>query len=316
MQQIEKRNNEIEKNRAWIDWAYSGLAVRSLNDLPPGSYRDYAGFVENRSVYIFVHPAYYPFFHSKRPGNIRTADNFSDSIADVFLKQTFADPVMRIEQEQLRNEKNFIEYLSTDNKLVILILPRNYSKADNYKYNSGQDEFARYLNGIANGSRSILYIESETSSSGRLLTEDLIVLLSFFEALGIDSVMIGGGYVGRCQKEFYNYISGYTLGGQYYLVPELSTFSPDDITEKAAKKFLAGERIDIQSSSEYVLARTPGNTNIQHLSRLLLDNVLNISQQTEGQEQAAGNLKRNEGSGTSAQGHTVNAAEEYINYCY
>ncbi len=278
MESVEKRNQDVEKNPFWISWAYSRLGIQKLHDIPSGSYGDYTKYLDsNRSVYIFVHPSYYLFFHSKKPQVTRDPLDLKDSIVDVFLKDLPKKAVVQLEREQQRNEKNFIEYLTMDEKLVILLLPRNYRTAGNYLYKKSNDEYARYLNEIANGSPSILYMESESSSVGRLLSEDLIVLLSFLEAIGAKSVLIGGGYVGRCQKEFYSYVTKYSFGSNYFIVPELSTFSPEDLNENTARSFIENDRINLKISSEFVLNKTPSDTNLQHLPPQFINTVINIA---------------------------------------
>jgi hypothetical protein len=278
MEAVEKRNQDIEKNPSWISWAYSRLDIRKLHDIPSESYSEYARYLDNnKSVYIVVHPSYYLFFHSKKPRVTRNPLDLNDSIVDLFLKDSPKEAVMLLEQEQQRNEKNFLEYLTMDEKLVILLLPRNYRTAGSYSYRYSNDEYARYLNEIANGSPSILYMESESASVGRLLSEDLIVLLSFLEAIGAKSVLIGGGYVGRCQKEFYGYVTKYSFGSNYFIVPELSTFSPEDITESTALGFFENDRINLKTSSEFILTKTQSNTNLQHLPPQFINTVINVA---------------------------------------
>ncbi|MBI5076205.1 MAG: hypothetical protein HZB62_13705 [Nitrospirae bacterium] len=278
MDAVEKRNQDIEKDPHWISWAYSKLGIRKLQDIPPSSYGDYAKYIDSsKSVYIFVHPSYYLFFHSNKPQVVRPPMDQKDSLVDLFLREPQIKAIKRLEQEQQRNEKNFLEYLTMDEKLVILLLPRNYRTTNSYTYMNSNDEYARYLNEIANGSPSVIYMESESASVGRLLSEDLVVLLSFLEAVGAKSVLIGGGYVGRCQKEFYNYVTKYSFGSNYFIVPEISTFSPEDITESTAGRFFENDQINLMASSEFILNKTPSNTNLQHLPPQFLNTVINVA---------------------------------------
>lgn len=278
MDAVEKRNQDVEKDPLWISWAYSTLNIRKLQDVPAGSYGEYAKYIDSsKSVYIFVHPSYYLFFHAKKPQVTRPSLDMKDSLVDLFLKESPQKAVLRLEQVQQRNEKNFLEYLTMDEKLVILLLPRNYRTTNSYTYMNSKDEYTRYLNEIANGSPSILYMESESASVGRLLSDDLVVLLSFLEAIGAKSVLIGGGYVGRCQKEFYNYVTKYSFGSSYFIVPELSTFSPDDVTETTAGSFFENDQINLKACSEFVLNKTPSNTNLQHLPLQFINTVLSIA---------------------------------------
>jgi hypothetical protein len=264
MDAVEERNRGIEADTEWINWAYQGLSIAKLNTLSPEQYERYRTYVDHGSVYIFVHPSYSLFFHTKKPRSFRGPADLR-SIVDSFLESSPDTVVTLLEQEQLKIEKNFIEFLTTEEKLVILVLPRDYLHAMNYGYLQGPDEYARYLNGIANGSPAILYIESESSSSGRLLADDLIPLLSFLKAVGAQTTLIGGGYVGRCQKEFYQYVTNFTTADRYYIVPELSTFSPEDIAEEAASGFIENSRLNLQACAAFVRLRTQGDVRIRHL---------------------------------------------------
>jgi hypothetical protein len=274
---VDKRNREIETRPGWIEWAYEGLAIPRLNDLSPARYSKYGKYVDNGTAYIFVHPSYYPFFHDRDPRIVRNAHELDGSIVDLFLQGTADSPVMQLEQEQLRNEKKIIEYLTTEEKLVILVLPRNYSHSANYGYAKNRDEYGRYLNGIANGSPSILYMESESSSSGKLLSDDLIPLLLFLETVGVKSVLIGGGYVGRCQKEFYQYMTTFAPGN-YSLIPEISTFSPADLSDTEASRFIDSFKADLKPLAEFVLLNTPGDVSIRHLPPEYLDPIIRATE--------------------------------------
>lgn len=320
MDSVEKRNQDVEKSPFWISWAYSKLNIRKLHDLPTGSYGEYAKYIDsNKSVYIIVHPSYYLFFHSRKPQVTRDPLDLKDSVVDVFLKEPPRKAVMRLEQEQQRNEKNFLEYLTMDEKLVILLLPRNYRTANNYTYKKSNDEYARYLNEIANGSPSVLYMESESSSVGRLLSEDLIVLLSFLEAIGSKSVLIGGGYVGRCQKEFYSYVTKYSFGSNYFIVPELSTFSPEDLNENTARSFIENGRINLKISSEFVLNKTPSDTNLQHLPPQFINTVINIATAKNTDSQFPDNKEAQLNTDTVRETEEIkNVMEDLVerDYCY
>jgi len=276
LESIEKRNLTIEKDPHWIKWSYSGIGLKKLNDIPAEKFSDYSKFMDNGMVYIIVHPAYFVFFHNNKPVILRTPDNFSSGIVDLFLKDSPINRVSKLVQQQQRNEKNFIEQITTDGKLVILVLPGDYNNHPSYPYGSGtEDEYARYINEITNGSESAIYIESRSPTGGKLLTNDLIMLLAFFGKIGAKSVLVGGGYVGRCQEEFYNYVSSYSATGNYFIVPEISIFSPEDLSEKKAESFSDGEKINFQAASEFIISRTFGNVNLQHLSRRYMNALLN-----------------------------------------
>lgn len=274
MNAVAERNRGIETDTKWINGAYQGLSIAKLNTLSPEQYERYRTYVDHGSVYIFVHPSYSLFFHARKPRALRGPADLRSSIVDRFLESSPDTAVTLLEQEQLKIEKNFLEYLTTEEKLVILVLPRDYLHAMDYAYLQGPDEYARYLNGIANGSPAILYLESESSSSGKLLADDLIPLLSFLNAVGAQTTLIGGGYVGRCQKEFYQYVTNFTAADLYYIVPELSTFSPEDLDEEAASGFIENTRLNLQAYDAFVRLRTKGDVRMRHLPRHYQDFIL------------------------------------------
>ncbi|MEW6108832.1 MAG: hypothetical protein AB1632_06670 [Nitrospirota bacterium] len=292
MEAADKRNQDIERNPYWIEWAYSKLGIKKINDIPHDKYSYYSKFLDNGNVYIIVHPSYYVFFHNKKPVINRTPENLGFNIVDIFVNENYENPVIKIVQKQQKNERNFIEYITTEGKLLILVLPRNYQNHPSYAYSSEMDEYARYINEITNGFESALYIESDSPTSGKLLVNDLVMLLSFLGRAGAKSVLIGGGYVGRCQEEFYNYLSNYSFAYNYFIVPEISSFSPADISEKAAPKFLDDEKINLQAASQYVLSKTAGITNLQHLSSAYADTVLSISLADPAEENGVGDVAK------------------------
>ncbi|OGW27048.1 MAG: hypothetical protein A2X59_00800 [Nitrospirae bacterium GWC2_42_7] len=263
---IEKRNSLIEKDPRWIDWSYKGLGLTKLNNIPSEKYSDYAKFIDNSSVYIIVHPAYYVFFHNKKPLIKRGRANYLSSIVDLFFKENYDKSVIKVMQMQLRNEKAFIEQMTTENKLVILILPKNSPSHKYYSYTSELDEYARYINEITNASPAALYIESDSSTNGKLSINDLVLLLSFLSKTEVRNLLVGGGYVGRCQDEFYGFISDHSLAFNYYIVPEISSFSPSDLSEKKALTLLDNKKVNMELASEFILDRTGGNTNLQRVS--------------------------------------------------
>lgn len=263
---IEKRNFLIEKDPRWIDWSYKGLGLTKLNNIPSEKYSDYAKYVDNGSVYIIVHPAYYLFFHKKKPLIKRGRNNYLSSTADLFLKRNYDKSVIKVMQVQLRNEKTFIEHMTTENKLVILILPKDYRSHRHYSYSSEMDEYARYINEITNASPSALYIESDSSTNGKLSINDLVLLLSFLTKAEVQNLLVGGGYVGRCQDEFYGFISSHSLAFNYYVVPEISSFSPSDLSGKIARALLDNKKVNMEAAAEFILARTGGDTNLQRVS--------------------------------------------------
>jgi|GEM_PF-1258237 len=262
---VEKRNQTIEKDPEWIQWAYSGIGLKKLTSLPSEKYAQYARYLDNGMIYIVVHPAYYVFFHKNVPVVRRGTEHYASNMLDLFIKETPDNPVLKVIQQQQIYERSFIEYISTEGKLLILILPKDYRKHPNYAYPI-RDEYARYINEITNASESVLYLESVSSSSGKLPADDLITLLSFINRTGAKSVLVGGGYVGRCQKEFYTEVMSYATAGNFFIAPEISVFSPEDISENRAVRVFDDKNINFQAASEFIISKMDGHTNILHLS--------------------------------------------------
>lgn len=276
MQAVGDRNTHVENAPQWIEQSYAGLHIRRLQDVSYSDYESYAKYTDNGAVYIIVHPAYYAFFHSKKPLIERTPENRPLSIVDLFLGNVYDTSVIRYMQEQTRNEKNFIEYLSMKGNLVILVLPRNYLQHPSYSYgseSSEHDEFARYINEISNGAESVLYMESNSPTGGKLLPQDQVMLFSFLSRVGAEKILIGGGYVGRCQGEFYNYVTTYATMGNYLIVPEISVFSPEDISEKKAELLLSAERDNSLIASSFISHRMSKRPGIQHIATWQIDSM-------------------------------------------
>jgi hypothetical protein len=81
---------------------------------------------------------------------------------------------------------------------------------------------------------------SKTSSSGDIATDDMVKLFEFLKSVKAERIMVGGGYVGRCQGEFFSELTSYRSTEGTYIVPEISTISPVDISaQEAAEAFEA-----------------------------------------------------------------------------
>lgn len=262
---VDQRNLTVEKDPDWIEWSYGEIGVRKLNTVSPDKYSRYAKYVKNGTIYIIVHPAYYVFFNKNAPVIQRETDDKTSGVLDLLIGQISRDAASQFVLQQQINEKNFIEYVSADERLLILILPNDYKKQSNYRYAALKDEYARYINEITNGSESVLSIESKSSTGGDLSTDDIIMLLSFIKKIGAGTIFVGGGYVGRCQMEFYNNMTLFSAGSDYFIVPEISVLSPEDITERTFPDFLNIGRINFQNVTEFIAARTAGKSKIQHL---------------------------------------------------
>ncbi|MDO9289471.1 MAG: hypothetical protein Q7T83_11870 [Thermodesulfovibrionales bacterium] len=271
-QKIEERSRTVENNPEWIDNSYTGINIRSLSTLPIGKYTDYKKFLDNGTVYIINHPGYYTFFH--HPKISRKDNSPSKSIMDMFLEKDSASwtdvfwenssekgstkrydkESVRIMKEFERIERNFLEFKSTEQKLVIIIVPGNYKKYSNYTYKNGNDEYASYLNEVTNLSESVLYLESKKPNRGQLLDEDLNTLTEFLQKAGATSIMLGGEYIGRCEEDFYKHLLG-AIGATIpvFIVPELSPVSPDDMNRRMKDLLDSDNKLDVQAATYNIL---------------------------------------------------------------
>ncbi len=188
------------------------LKIPSLFSLPLKP----AAEVNNRNVVFMVHPGYSLFFRSRER-------NLHSEVKYDLLKL------------QLDNETASIRKMAQAGQTVILVIPGNYQRESiaplSYTY---------FLNSLAEGSRSVSYIYSESASSGTLSMDSMVTLYRYLQNMRVDRVLIGGGYIGRCEREFYSQLATYIDNIRSYIVPELSSVSPDDIDDKEARAMLDG----------------------------------------------------------------------------
>jgi hypothetical protein len=169
-------------------------------------------------VYVIVHPAYAIFFQT--PGK----DNFSEA-------------KYRLMKKQFETEREFIAARAAASATTILVLP---GKSSDGVFSVTYPSYREYLNETAGAGHSVSFIYSETSSSGAIPQKEMLSLYYFIRALRPERVMVAGGYIGRCQKEFVSELTNYIEKSQVLLVPQLSTISPDDITDQEAEQILNG----------------------------------------------------------------------------
>lgn len=169
-------------------------------------------------VFIVVHPAYSLFFR--------------DEHRSLYSEAKYALLLL-----QLETEANFIKEASQAGKIVILVVPGSYETES-----VAPRSYTSYLNSVAGAGEKTFILYSETASSGSISMNDMIDLYRFLDGVKAGKVLIGGGYIGRCQREFYVGLTGYFDKAPVYVVPELSTLSPDDITDQEAGKVLEGIR--------------------------------------------------------------------------
>lgn len=219
----------------------NALNIQNLHDLTYASIEELRKNVGIREVYIIVHPSYYIFF-DKKPFRVRP-DKTKNAVQS-FLNTEFRDSesVIHLLKDYEREEMKLFTSSQKNERIIILVLPGRYGQSKQYLYKNGHDEYARYLNDATRDSASVFYIESKNASSGKISEFDKSVLIDFLKKLGVKKVLIGGGYVGRCQEEFYKMLSESWNEEDMAIIPEISAFSPNDITDSTAKMLLTADR--------------------------------------------------------------------------
>lgn len=245
---VNKRNRAVEDDPKWIEESYQWLKIRKLNSIPEKEFEQYAKFLDKDSVYIIVHPAYYPLFQYKKiPSNDATVKL---NAVDKFLSITPPDIRFTALQAQERYLRDFLEYKSTEGKLIILVMPKNYGRYKGYTYKEGPDEFMRYLNEVTNYSKSVVYIESRSAVTGFMTEEDSLRLREFLLSIGAKTILLGGGYVGRCLEDFYVDLSEDQGSDNIFIVPELSSVSPRELSAKLSASLVKPDgTIDIERAT-------------------------------------------------------------------
>lgn len=265
---IEERNRTVEDSPAWIQNAYEGLKIRRLNSVSEKEYEDYRKFLENGAVYVIVHPGYFPFFQYKdMPAEEKQPEEDylgKKNVVERLLSVPPPDINFSVLQAQERRTRDFLEYKSTEEKLIIIVLPRNYKSFKGYVYKNGIDEYARYLNEVTNLSKSVLFVESKSASRGYLLESDMVRLLEFLSSIGAKKVYVGGGYIGRCLEDFYIDISDVYGSEDVFIVPELSDVSPRELKGGLARGLLMPDgTIDVGVATQNLKTEAYGTQEIR-----------------------------------------------------
>lgn len=252
--EINETNKTLKKSPEWLAEAYSSIKIRKLNDIPKEEYSSYSKYMHKNGVYIIVHPGYYAFIQNKQPlplweyANGFPKNNIVERISENLYPDDISIKVMREQEKVLRD---FIEFMSKEKKLVILILPGDYKNYLSYGYVNGYDEYARYINELTNMSGSVVYMESKEHDNGFLSDEDLEVLTAFLSAAGAKKIKLGGGYIGKCLSNFYESIRTKYKNNDIYFILELSTISPVDMGSESNKLLNKKGRIQFRGVVKY-----------------------------------------------------------------
>lgn len=193
-------------------------------------------------VTIMVHPAYSLFFRDSE-------------------RSSYSETKYLLLRLQLDREARVASELSKAGKTLILIIPGDYRTES-----IAPLSYTFYLNTVVAPGRSVYYLYSETWNKGGLAMNDMILLYRFLQTVKAGKVLLGGGYIGRCQREFHTQLTTYFDKAHTYIVPELSSISPDDLSEKEASDLLAGLRKqDYSLVRRFIDKKTEGNANILSL---------------------------------------------------
>lgn len=202
-----------------------------------------ASALPTRTVTIVVHPAYSLFFRDER-------------------RNTYSEAKYDLLKFQLDNEARFMSEFAKSGNLLILILPGKYQKDS-----IAPLSYTFYLNATTAGGTSVFYLYSETWSSGTLSVDAVLTLHDFLSRVKPNLILVGGGFIGRCQREFYNQLVTYIEKQSSYIVPEISTISPDDITDQEAADILASVREkDYTPVKKFIEKKTRGDADILPVS--------------------------------------------------
>jgi len=198
--------------------------------------------LQGKTVTIMVHPAYSLFFREER-------------------RSKYTEAKYDLLKFQLDSEVRFISEIARSGNPLILVLPGNFLKESiaplSYTY---------YLNDAVGTGASVFYLTSESWTNGTLPTESMITLYGFLQKVGAKRMLIGGGYIGRCQREFYNQVSAYLDNVTAYIVPEISSISPDDISDREAAEILASlRRKDYSPVRQFIEDKSHGAAEVLQL---------------------------------------------------
>lgn len=260
--EIDQRNKTVESDPKWIAKAYEGFMIKNLDQVSESDYAQYAQYLDHGAVYIIVHPDYYTFFRE----SVALDDYVSSpsrNAVELLLQEPAYSSKTRLEIAQEKAMRDFLEYTSTDKKLVIVVLPRYYRTYVGYRFRGDSDEFMRYINEVTNGSDSVLYLYSKRPNRGMLAEKERRKLLKFLYDIKAKEILLGGGYVGRCLEEFYKDIEQYYSDEKLYIVPGIVAFSPADLSSGTASDMLTPEgMIDLGKLSKGIRTNSLGNQGI------------------------------------------------------
>jgi hypothetical protein len=201
------------------------LKIQHVSEIPQSAYFHYKDYIADGKVYVMVHPGYYLYYQRKK----LTPENASKELLEFF-------------QHQIRTEEEFFRFARNSGELVVIVVPGKRLKRN----------YVAYLNRLTGGAPNFVYISSRNYRTGDLPSSEEKALEKFLRALGVREVIVGGGYVGRCESKTYRDLLS-MKDISIAISPEISFFSPSDITEATVR----------------MLREEDGTVNITVLNRLI-----------------------------------------------
>ena len=260
-EEIHKNNNTIKRTPEWLKEAYNSIKIRKVSGVSKDEYETFRQYADNGDVYLIVHPAYYAFFQQDKvalssPEDAKTLPfkNIVERFSEVYGAGNIMNKLF-IEQERL--DRDFLEFMSQEKKLVILILPKDYKNHMTYGVIPGLDEYSRYINEVTNKSESMLYLESDEAWNGYVEGPELDTLTAFLKGIETRRLLLGGGYLaGRCVDNFYMSLRKRFPYEDIYFVPEILAVSPEDTLYNAEAFFTDKGKISIKRMVDYISLST------------------------------------------------------------
>ncbi|MDH4162981.1 MAG: hypothetical protein OEW15_09875 [Nitrospirota bacterium] len=272
--QIDQENNTVKRTAGWLKEAYQGIGIKKLNDVPRDSFSSYASFLYKNQVYVIVHPGYFTFFQNTGDvplGQVVEGMPILNVVERFTMDLKPEQQNLRIMREQERILRDFMEFMSRDKKLLIVVVPGDYRAHISVKGADAGDEYARFLNDLTNRSESVLYVESETWSNGFLAQRELNLFADFVNAVGAKRVVIGGGYIGMCLDNFYASIVKEKIPrSKASFALDLTTISPAMEVPSGIEVLDQSGRLDFAGVKKYFRSR--GDTMLQDEAKRLRKN--------------------------------------------
>jgi hypothetical protein len=272
--EIRERNATLEMHPLWTYQAKQGLMIKNLDEVSESDYPTYSQYLDDGILYIIVHPAYAVFFNDYQTYQA------TENPVDCFLNEKAYTKEKRFLQEQERSLRDFLEITSTTKRLVILVMPGDYRDYVGYVYQGKDDEYARYINSVTNGSESVLYLYSEKPNRGGLSEELEEKLATFIQAVNPKSILIGGGYLGRCVEDFYKGLTRTVRKENIAIAAEIISIGREDLRYWNLADFLTDGKLNVVMIREIINSNDIRGTSLNHF----LKNYRNYRQEKRTDE--------------------------------